>query len=79
MKMHIGGKWMDSDDRIDVVNPFDGTTIDTVPKATPQDVSDAIAAIIPTRYDPSCSAKATWRRFGTSSQLTSITTNLVSG
>ena len=43
MKMHIGGKWMDSDDRIDVVNPFDGTTIDTVPKATPQDVSDAIA------------------------------------
>lgn len=44
MKMHIGGKWMDSDDRIDVVNPFDGTTIDTVPKATPQDVSDAIAA-----------------------------------
>ncbi len=44
MKMHIGGKWMDSDDRIDVVNPFDGTTIDTVPKATSQDVSDAIAA-----------------------------------
>ena len=43
MKMHIGGKWMDSDDRIDVVNPFDGTTIDTVPKATPQDVSNAIA------------------------------------
>lgn len=43
MKMHIGGKWMDSDDKIDVVNPFDGTTIDTVPKATPQDVSDAIA------------------------------------
>jgi glyceraldehyde-3-phosphate dehydrogenase (NADP+) len=41
--MHIGGKWMDSDDKIDVVNPFDGTTIDTVPKATPQDVSDAIA------------------------------------
>ena len=44
MKMHIGGKWMASDDRIDVVNPFDGMTIDTVPKATPQDVSDAIAA-----------------------------------
>ncbi|MFP6589526.1 MAG: aldehyde dehydrogenase family protein [Candidatus Latescibacterota bacterium] len=43
MKMHIGGKWMDSDDRIDVVNPFDGMTIDTVPKATPQDVSNAIA------------------------------------
>ena len=43
MKMHIGGKWMDSDDRIDVLNPYDGTIIDTVPRATPQDVSDAIA------------------------------------
>jgi glyceraldehyde-3-phosphate dehydrogenase (NADP+) len=43
MKMHIGGKWMDSDDKIDVLNPYDGTIIDTVPRATPQDVSDAIA------------------------------------
>ena len=43
MKMHIGGKWKDSDDRIDVLNPYDGTIIDTVPRATPQDVSDAIA------------------------------------
>ncbi len=44
MKMYIGGQWVDRDDRIDVINPFDGSTIDTVPNGTPADVDAAIAS-----------------------------------
>lgn len=43
MKMHIGGQWIDKAETIDVHNPFDGSVIDTVPRATPDDVSSAIA------------------------------------
>ncbi len=46
MKMHIGGQWIDKDDKLEVRNPFDGQIIDTVPKSTPQDVSDAIATAV---------------------------------
>ncbi len=44
MRMYIGGQWVDRDDRIDVINPFDGSTIDTVPNGTPADVDAAIAS-----------------------------------
>ena len=43
MKMHAGGKWIDKDDKIDVVNPFDGSVIDTVPRGGAEDVDAAIA------------------------------------
>ncbi len=43
MKMHIGGQWLDKDEKIEVQNPYDGSVIDTVPKSTPDDVSKAIA------------------------------------
>ncbi len=43
MKMFIGGQWKDSNDKLEVVNPFDGRVIDTVPKATPGDVAQAVA------------------------------------
>ena len=34
MKMFIAGQWVDRPQRSEVRNPFDGTVIDTVPKAT---------------------------------------------
>lgn len=46
MKMHIGGRWIDKDDKIEVTNPFDGSVIDTVPKATPADVDAAMATAV---------------------------------
>ncbi len=44
MKMFVGGEWVDRDDRIDVINPFDGSVIDTVPNGTPADVDAAISS-----------------------------------
>ena len=43
MKMHINGKWVDKDEKIEVLNPFDGSLIDTIPKADPGDVEEALA------------------------------------
>ena len=44
MKMLIGGKFTDSSDRRtqDIINPANGEIIDTVPKATKEDVKIAI-------------------------------------
>jgi len=42
MKMIIGGKWLDKEKKIDVINPFNGSVIDTVPKGTKEDVDQAI-------------------------------------
>ncbi|MSR83489.1 MAG: aldehyde dehydrogenase family protein [Candidatus Latescibacteria bacterium] len=44
MKMYIGGAWVEGKEKIEVLNPFDGSVIDTVPKATPQDVQTALAS-----------------------------------
>ena len=44
MKMHLAGEWVDRDEKIDVVNPFDGRVFDTVPKAGIEDVDAAIAS-----------------------------------
>ena len=46
MLMQINGSWRGASDgeTILVTNPVDGTVIDTVPSATYQDVSEAIAA-----------------------------------
>ena len=38
MKMFIAGKWVEGSEKIDVRNPFDNAVIDTVPKATVEDV-----------------------------------------
>ena len=46
MKMHIDGSWVDRDKKIDVLNPFDGTVVDTVPAADPSDVDVAIGAAV---------------------------------
>ena len=42
MKMYIAGKWMDSQDTIEVLNPFDGSVVDTVPNGGPQEVDQAL-------------------------------------
>ena len=46
MKFYLNGSWQQRDERIDVLNPFDGQVVDTVPKATEQDVEDAIASAV---------------------------------
>ena len=46
MKMYLGGEWVDRDDRSDVLNPFDGSVIDTVPRAGLADVEKAIASAV---------------------------------
>ena len=37
MKFYLNGSWQQRDERIDVLNPFDGQVVDTVPKATVED------------------------------------------
>ena len=32
MKMYIAGEWVDKAETMDVVNPYDGSVVDTVPK-----------------------------------------------
>ena len=43
MKMIIGGQFVDKDEKIDVLQPFDGSVVDTVPRGTVEDVDKAIA------------------------------------
>ena len=44
MKMYLDGSWVDRDEKIDVVNPFNGEIFDTVPKSSVDDVMTAIAS-----------------------------------
>ena len=46
MKMYIGGEWIDRDDKIPVLNPFDQSVIDTVPRGTAADVDLAITSAV---------------------------------
>jgi len=46
MKMFVAGKWIDKGQRIEVRNPFDATVLDTVPKAEPADIEQALAAAV---------------------------------
>ncbi len=42
MKMYLGGEWVERDQTVSVINPYDGTTIDTVPQAGVEDVALAV-------------------------------------
>ncbi|MFC1581312.1 aldehyde dehydrogenase family protein [Candidatus Neomarinimicrobiota bacterium] len=42
MKMLIGGKWIDKPNKINVLNPFDNSLVDTVPHGTIGDIDNAI-------------------------------------
>jgi glyceraldehyde-3-phosphate dehydrogenase (NADP+) len=46
MRMFLGGEWVDRDERSDVVNPYDGSVIDTVPRASLEDVEKAIPSAV---------------------------------
>lgn len=44
MKMLIGGKWIDKTEKINVLNPYDDSVVDTVPSGDAQDIHDAISS-----------------------------------
>lgn len=49
MKMLINGEFIDSDDKISVLNPFNNDLIDEVPSGAPEDVKKAIDAAYKTK------------------------------
>jgi len=44
MKMYIAGEWIDTEEKIEVLNPYNGEVVDTVPNAAPQEVEKALAS-----------------------------------
>ena len=42
MRMYIAGQWTEAQDTIHVLNPFDGSLVDTVPHAGPKEVDQAL-------------------------------------
>jgi glyceraldehyde-3-phosphate dehydrogenase (NADP+) len=46
MKMLLDGQWVDRDEKIDVIDPFDNSVIDTVPKGNAQDAELALQAAV---------------------------------
>ena len=42
MRMYIAGRWTEAQDTIHVLNPFDGSLVDTVPHAGPKEVDQAL-------------------------------------
>jgi len=46
MKMFIHGEWVTRDEVIEVRNPYDGNVVDTVPRATNEDVEACIAGAV---------------------------------
>ncbi len=42
MKMYVAGQWIDKAKKIDVLNPYDNSVIDTVPRAEAADVDRAL-------------------------------------
>ena len=46
MKMFIHGEWVQGSERIEVLNPFDGSIVDTVPQASSSDIEAALAGAV---------------------------------
>lgn len=46
MKMLLNGQWVDRDKKIDVVDPFDNSVIDTVPEGSKEDCEIALACAV---------------------------------
>jgi glyceraldehyde-3-phosphate dehydrogenase (NADP+) len=46
MKMLLNGEWADRSEKIDVIDPFDSSVVDTVPKGSRADVETALAAAV---------------------------------
>jgi acyl-CoA reductase-like NAD-dependent aldehyde dehydrogenase len=45
MKMFSAGKWVGTAEKLDVNNPYDGSVVDTVPRATAADVDAALGVL----------------------------------
>jgi len=43
MRMFVAGEWAEGSEKIPVLNPFNNSEVDTVPRATPDDVERALA------------------------------------
>ncbi|HTN04213.1 MAG TPA: aldehyde dehydrogenase family protein [Planctomycetaceae bacterium] len=46
MQMYLGGQWVGALETMPVVNPFDGSEIDRVPRGTPADVTRAVEGLV---------------------------------
>ncbi|ACM23724.1 aldehyde dehydrogenase family protein [Thermotoga neapolitana] len=46
MKMLVAGRWVDRDEKIEVLNPYDGSLVDTVPVASEEDIEEAISKAV---------------------------------
>ena len=46
MQLFLNGKWRDLREKTEVLNPFDGSVIDTVPTASPAEITAAINGLI---------------------------------
>jgi len=46
MKMLIAGKWVDREQHIEVLNPYDNSVVGVVPRASAQDVRDAVSSAV---------------------------------
>ena len=42
MQLFLDGEWRDLSEKTEVLNPFDGSVIDTVPSASPTEITAAI-------------------------------------
>jgi len=45
MQLFLNGEWTGLNDTAEVINPFNGSVIDTVPRATPADITSAIKSL----------------------------------
>ncbi|MBI2878680.1 MAG: aldehyde dehydrogenase family protein [Candidatus Rokubacteria bacterium] len=46
MRMYVAGQWIDKPTKLEVVNPYDGSVIDTVPRADAADVERALESAV---------------------------------
>ena len=46
MKNHINGQWIDRPETFEVLNPYDGSVVDTVPKGGAKDAEAALASAV---------------------------------
>jgi len=46
MKMFMAGEWVDRNEKIEVLNPFDRSVIDTIPQATSDDIEATLASAV---------------------------------
>ncbi len=61
MKMCVGGKWVETDKKIEVLNPYDNSVVDTVPYARAGDIEAALATAV--RGAKIMAKLAAWERY----------------